>query len=51
MNNAFTKPSTSMKLSTFESLSDKLFDEIMTHKHRDELITLIREQVDDDKSL
>ena len=51
MNNAFTKPSTSMKLSTFESLSDKLFVEIMTHQYRDELITLIQEQVADDTNL
>lgn len=49
MNNDFTKVSIStMKPETFSYLVDTLYEEIMQHPHKNELITLICAQVADD---
>lgn len=41
----------SMKTSTFNFLVDTLYEEIMMHPHKAELIALIQEQVADDTQL
>ena len=40
--------STVMKKSTFNFLVDTLYEEILMHDHKDELLTLIEAQVSDD---
>lgn len=37
-----------MKTSTFNFLVDTLFEEILMHEHKDELLTLMDAQVSDD---
>jgi len=39
----------SMKSSTFNFLVDTLYEEILMHKHKDELLALMDAQVADDK--
>ncbi len=49
MNNESTKVSIStMKLSTFEALCEQLRKELQKHPFKDELLTLMWEQVADD---
>jgi len=38
----------SMKTSTFNFLVDTLYEEILMHEHKDELLTLMNAQVADD---
>ena len=40
--------STGMKKSTFNFLVDTLYEEILMHDHKDELLTLMAAQVSDD---
>jgi len=39
----------SMKTSTFNFLVDTLYEEVLMHEHKDELLTLMDAQVADDK--
>ncbi len=43
--------STVMKKSTFNFLVDTLYEEILMHDHKDELLTLMAAQVSDDTLL
>ena len=43
--------STGMKKSTFNFLVDTLYEEILMHDHKDELLTLMAAQVSDDTLL
>ena len=48
MKHSTTSATKTMTRGTFNFLCDTLFEEIQMHEHRDELITIMYEQLQDD---
>ena len=48
MTRSTTSASKTMTRGTFNFLCDTLFEEIQMHEHRDELITIMQQQMEDD---